>query len=85
MLGNLQKWSGMGLLSRHLLGTPDSLLDAQGVHLQEMYVYRTRAEGWGFAKVLLMEVIAEIADLKGEVDRVATTLQQGLKKFETGI
>ena len=85
VLGNLQKWSGMGLLSKHLLGTPDSLLDAQGVHLQEMYVYRTRAEGWGFAKALLMEVIAEITDLKGEVDRVANTLQQSLKKFETGI
>ena len=85
VLGNLQKWSGMGLLSKHLLGTPDSLLDAQGVHLQEMYVYRTRAEGWGFAKALLMEVIAEVTDLKGEVDRVANTLQQALKKFETGI
>ena len=85
VLGNLQKWSGMSLLSKHLLGTPDSLLDAQGVHLQEMYVYRTRAEGWGFAKALLMEVIAEVTDLKGEVDRVANTLQQSLKKFETGI
>jgi hypothetical protein len=50
-----------------------------------MYVYRTRAEGWGFAKALLIEVIAEITDLKGEVDRVANTLQQALKKFETGI
>ena len=59
VLGNLQKWSGMSLLSKHLLGTPDSLLDAHGVHLQEMYVYRTRAEGWGFAKALLIEVIAE--------------------------
>ena len=85
VLGNVQKWSGMGLLSKHILGTPDSLLDAHGVHLQEMYVYRTRAEGWGFAKALLIEVIAEITDLKGEVDRVANTLQQALKKFEVGI
>lgn len=85
VLGNAQKWAGMNILSRHLLGTPDSLLDAHGVHLQEMYVYRTRAEGWGFAKALLIEVIADITDLKGEVDRVANTLQQALKKFETGI
>ncbi len=85
VLGNAQKWAGMNLLSKHLLGTPDSLLDAHGVHLQEMYVYRTRAEGWGFAKALLIEVIAEITDLKGEVDRVANTLQQALKKFEVGI
>ena len=82
---NAQKWSGMGLLSKHLLGAPDSLLDAHGVHLQDMYVNRTRAEGWGFAKALLIEVIADITDLKGEVDRVANTLQQALKKFETGI
>ena len=85
VLGNAQKWAGMGLLSRHVLGTPDSLLDAHGVFLQEMYVYRTRAEGWGFAKSLLMEVIAEVTDLKGEVDRTANTLQQALKKFEVGI
>ena len=85
VLGNAQKWAGMGLLSRHVLGTPDSLLDAHGVFLQEMYVYRTRAEGWGFAKSLLMEIIAEVTDLKGEVDRTANTLQQALKKFEVGI
>ena len=85
VLGNAQKWAGMGLLSRHVLGTPDSLLDAHGVFLQEMYVYRTRAEGWGFAKSLLMEIIAEVTDLKGEVDRTAHTLQQALKKFEVGI
>ena len=82
---NARKWSGMGLLSKHLLGAPDSLLDAHGVHLQDMYVNRTRAEGWSFAKALLIEVIADITDLKGEVDRVANTLQQALKKFETGI
>jgi hypothetical protein len=85
VLGNAQKWAGMGLLSRHVLGTPDSLLDAHGVFLQEMYVYRTRAEGWGFAKSLLMEIIAEVTDLKGEVDRTANTLQQALTKFEVGI
>ena len=85
VLGNAQKWAGMGLLSRHVLGTPDSLLDAHGVFLQEMYVYRTRAEGWGFAKSLLIEIIAEVTDLKGEVDRTANTLQQALKKFEVGI
>ena len=85
VLSNAQKWSAMGFLSKHLLGTPDSLLDAHGVHLQEMYVYRTRAGAWVFAKALLNEVIAEITDLKSEVDRVANTLQSALKKFEVGI
>jgi hypothetical protein len=84
VLANARKWADMGLLSK-VLGTPDSLLDAHGVHLQEMYVNRTRAEGWGFAKALLIEVIAEITDLKGEVDRATNTLQQALKKFEVGI
>jgi hypothetical protein len=85
VLGNAQKWSTMGLLSKHLLGTPDSLLDAHGVYLQEMYVYRTRAEGWAFAKALLIELVAEVTDLKGEVDRATQTLQRALKKFDVGI
>jgi hypothetical protein len=85
LLGNVKKWSQMGFLSKRLFGTADSLFDAHGAHLQDLYVHRTRAEGWGFAKVLLMEVLAEITDLKGEVDRVANTLQQGLKKFEAGM
>lgn len=85
VLGNAHKWASMSLLSKHVLGTPDSLLDAHGVHLQEMYVWRTRAEGWAFAKALLMELTAEITDLRAEVDRATNTLQQALKKFETGI
>jgi hypothetical protein len=85
VFGNAQKWSGMGLLSKHLLGTPDSLLDAHGVYLQEMYVNRTRAEGWTFAKTLLIEVIAEITDLKGQVDKATNTIEQALKKFEVAI
>ena len=85
VLGNTQKWASMGLLSKHFLGTPDSLLDAHGMLLQELYVFRTRAEGWSFAKALLIEVIAEITELKGEVDRATNTLQQALKKFDTAI
>jgi hypothetical protein len=85
VLGNIQKWAGMGFLGKHVLGTPDSLFDAHGAHLQELYVYRTRAEAWGFAKALLVEVIAETTDLKSEVDRIANTLQQALKKFDTGM
>jgi hypothetical protein len=82
---NAQKWAGMGLLSKHLLGTPDSLLDVHGVYLQELYVCRTRAEGWTFAKALLIDVVAELTDLRAEVDRVAHTLQQALQKFEVAI
>lgn len=85
VLGNTQKWSSMGLLSRHLLGTPDSLLDSHGVYLQELYVYRTRAEAWTFAKALLVEAIAEITALKGEVDRAGNTIQKALNAFEASI
>ena len=82
---NAKKWAEMGIFSKHLLGTPDSLLDAHGVLLQEVYVYRTRAEGWAFAKALLMDVVAEVTDLRAEVDRAANTLQEALKKFEVAI
>ena len=85
VLANAKEWASMGLISKHLLGKPDSLLDAHGVHLQEMYVYRTRAEAWGFAKALLIDVVAEVIDLKGEVDRASNTLQQAVKKFEVGV
>lgn len=82
---NAKKWAEMGIFSKHLLGTPDSLLDAHGVLLQEVYVYRTRAEGWAFAKALLMDVVADVTDLRAEVDRAANTLQEALKKFEVAI
>jgi hypothetical protein len=84
VLENLRKWAGMGPIDI-VMGKPNSLFDAHGVYLQEVYVSRTRAEGWAFAKALLIEVVAEVTDLKGEVDRATNTLQQALKKFEVGI
>ena len=83
--GNAKKWADMGFLDKMVLGTADSLLDAHGVYLQELYVYRTRIEAWLFAKSLLAEIIAHITDLRAEVDRVANTLQEALKKFEIAI
>ncbi len=85
VLGNAQRWSSMGLVDKHLLGTPDSLLDSHGVYLQELYVYRTRAEASAFAKALLFEVIAEITAFKGEADRAGNTIQKALDVFEIGI
>lgn len=82
---NAARWADMGLLARHLLGTPDSLLDAHAVHLQAFYTWRTRTEGWLFAKSLLAEVIAAVVELRSEVDRTADTLQQALKQFDIGI
>ena len=82
---NAKKWADMGVFSKHLLGTPDSLLDAHGVFLQDLYTQRSRAEGWLFAKALLADVLAAITDLRAEVDRTANTLQQALKKFEVAI
>jgi hypothetical protein len=82
---NAKKWADMGVFSKHLLGTPDSLLDLHGVLLQDLYTQRSRTEGWMFAKALLKDVIAAITDLRSEVDRTANTLQQALKKFEVAI
>jgi hypothetical protein len=38
LVANAEKWAGMGFLSKSLLGTPDSLLDAHAVQLQELFV-----------------------------------------------
>jgi hypothetical protein len=77
---NNQEWSHMGLLSK-VVGKPDSLLDAQGEALQEQYIYRTRIEALQFAKQLSEELMAELTDLKSEVDKTASTIAAAVKKY----
>ena len=85
LFANAEKWAGMGFLSKSVLGTPDSLLDAHAVQLQELFVARTRIEGWMFAKEFLPEIIAQITDLKAEVDAAGSTLGEAAKRSESGI
>ncbi|MEE3627270.1 tubulin-like doman-containing protein [Nitrospirillum sp. BR 11752] len=82
---NLRAWAQMGFLSKSVFGKPDSLLDSHAIYLQELYVRRTRAEAWGFARQLIAEVVTEITELKGIIDGIASTMRDALKKVEAGI
>ena len=75
-----QEWAHMGLLSK-VIGKPDSLLDAQGEALQEQYICRTRIEALQFTKQLTEELMTELTDLKGEVDRAGSTIAAAVKKY----
>lgn len=82
---NNQEWSRMGLLQKTVLGKPDSLLDAQAEALQEQYIYRTRIEALIFSKQLMEDIVAEITDLKSEVDKCASTAAAAVKKYNDRI
>ena len=81
---NRETWVKMGPLGR-AMGKDKKLLDAQGLCLEQLYISRTRAEGWAFAKQFAQELIAEITDLKGEVDRANGTIAEAVKQFEAQI
>ena len=71
----------MGFLQKTVLGKPDSLLDAQAEVLQEQYIYRTRIEALIFSKQLMEDIVAEITDLKSEVDKCTSTAAAAVKKY----
>jgi hypothetical protein len=81
---NNEAWARMGFVSK-AIGRPDSLLDQQGEALLEQYVYRTRIEALTFAKQLLQEFITELTNLKEEVDKVASTVTDAVKKYNDRI
>ena len=84
LLANAKKWANLGLFGK-IVGSRDSLFDAQGIYLQELSVRRTRIEAWGFAKPLLFEIATEIADLKSTVDAIVSNMQDALRSVSTGI
>lgn len=47
------------------------------IHLQELYVNRTRAEGWLFAKTLLPVVIEELESLRQHLERLLASIRHG--------
>jgi hypothetical protein len=81
---NSEAWANMGVISKWV-GRPDSLLDAQGEALMEHYIYRTRKEALAFSKQLTEELIVELGDLKGEVDKCASTITEAIKKYNERI
>jgi len=68
-----------------LLHKRENLLNAQGEALFEQYAYRTRIEAWTFAKQLTSELISELTDLKGEIDRATSTIADAIKKYNERI
>jgi hypothetical protein len=82
---NNEKWAQMGFLKKNVLGKPDSLLDAQGQALMEYYIYRTRVAAVSFAMKLMEELITELTDLKGEVDKCTSTISDAVKKYNDRI
>lgn len=82
---NNGNWAGMGFLQKTVFGKPDSLLDAQAESLQEQYIYRSRIEALIFSKQLLEDVMAEMTELKSEVDKCASTAAAAVKKYNDRI
>jgi len=78
---NNAEWAHMGFLQKSILGRPDNLLDGQAETLQEQYIYRTRVEALIFAKQLMEDIVAELTDLKSEVDKCASTAGAAVKKY----
>jgi hypothetical protein len=81
---NSLKWANMSILGK-MIGQPDSLLDAQGEALQELYIHRTRLEALQFAKQLTDELVTELTGLKSEVDKVASMIAASVKKYSERI
>jgi hypothetical protein len=82
---NASEWAKVGILGNVVLRRRERLFDAQAVALQELYVLRTRIEAFQFAKKLGEELVAEVDDLKGQVDQAASTISAALKSYEDGI
>ncbi len=77
---NSRRWSEMNLFAK-LAGSPASLLDSHAVYLQELYVNRSRGVAINGAKVLLQETLAELAELKSELEQAAGTVRSALERF----
>ncbi len=82
---NTQEWARTGAIKNLVLRTHDRLFDAQAVALQELYIYLTRLEGLQFGRKLVEEVMAELDDLKGQVDQAASTIGTAVEAFEKGM
>jgi Tubulin like len=81
---NKKEWAKVGVFSG-MMGKRQSLLDAQGECLQQLYVFRTRIEGMEFSKRLLQFLIAELTTLSGEVSKCASMITEALRDFNAGI
>jgi hypothetical protein len=81
---NDQQWAQIGIFGK-MVGKPENILNAQGDALFELYVYRTRIEAWAFAKQLTEELVAELTDLKSQVDQCTSTITEAIKRYNERI
>jgi hypothetical protein len=84
IMANNKEWAKIGILSA-AFGKRNNLLDAQASCLEEHYVYRTRFEGWQFAKGLIQELISEMTSLRNEVTRFASLITEAIKECDDRI
>lgn len=80
--GVVQEWSQLNWFKDALLGKGEKLFNAATEHLTNYYIYRTSAEGWAFGKKLVEELIAQLTELAGEMDRLKAMLQEATREFE---
>jgi hypothetical protein len=78
--GNLNDWASLGVIGK-ALGKRDNIFERQSVLLQNLYIELTRMEAYGFAKILLFEVVSEIRDLKVTVDALTANIQQATSQI----
>ncbi|HTC95775.1 MAG TPA: tubulin-like doman-containing protein [Terriglobales bacterium] len=81
---NAAEWSRLGVVSGWL-GKRQNLLNEQGECLRQLYIYRTRLEGLGFAKNLLEALIADLALLAADVSRCAAMMVEAGKDFSARV
>lgn len=79
---NRNEWAKVGLLS-HMLGRRRRLLDTHGELLRELYLYRTQAEAWNFAKRLIQESINEFNHLATDIALCSTLVDETIKEFSS--
>lgn len=85
VVGSFQEWSklssfgGIGSFGKK----PKQLLEAHALHLHELHVNMTRAEGWNFARSYLPIIIEELEGLKQDLERLREVIAQGAQRVDT--
>ena len=77
-------WTRIGFIAEWM-GQRDKIFDKQAESLKELYAYRTRLQGWLFAKELLQALVTEISDLGNEVAKCAGVISEATQRFTDGV
>jgi hypothetical protein len=81
---NQREWAKVGWIPS-LMGKLERVFDAQATCLQTSYICKTRLQAYTFAVKLTEELIAELDDLKGEVDRSAALVSNAIDTYNKGM